>query len=169
MDYITLGRIVGTFGVKGEVKVYSSSHFSFARYKKNNHVYLLNEKTNGRIELTINTYKRGKSHDIISFNEYQSLNEVEHLNNYLVQISKENATLPNNYYHYYELMNCLVYDESDNIIGQVKTVEEYASYQTLRIQRENKKDILVPFVKAFIKSVDIENHKIIIHVWEGLL
>lgn len=169
MKYITLGRIVGTFGVKGEVKVYSSSHFSLARYKKNNSVYLLNEKTNERIELTINTYKKGKAHDIISFNEYKSLNEVESLQNFLVQISEENATLPKNYYHYYELMDCLVYDESNNLLGRVKTVEEYASYQTLRIQRENNKDILVPFVKAFIKKVDIDNHKIIIHVLEGLL
>ena len=48
-------------------------------------------------------------------------------------------------------------------------MEEYASYQTLRIKREGAKDFFVPFVKAFIKKVDIDNKKIIIHVIEGLL
>ena len=41
MEYITLGKIVSTFGIKGEVKVYSSSQFSSARYKKGNKVSLL--------------------------------------------------------------------------------------------------------------------------------
>ena len=64
---------------------------------------------------------------------------------------------------------CNVYDEEDNLIGKVKDIEEYASYQTLRISRNKDKDVLVPFVKAFIKNVDLENKKIVIHVLEGLL
>ena len=67
------------------------------------------------------------------------------------------------------MKNCDVYDENNNKLGKVKDVEEYASYQTLRVKREGAKDFFVPFVKAFIKKVDIKNQKIIIHVIEGLL
>ena len=169
MEYITLGRIVGIFGIKGEVKIYSSSHFSNTRYKKNKKVYLFNEKTGVREEVTVDTFKQNKNLDIVSFIEYKNANDVEKFKNYLVQINQEEATLPKNFYHYYELMSCDVYDESNNLLGHVKAVEEYASYQTLRIERDGKKDFFVPFVKAFIKSVDIENHKIVIHVVEGLL
>ena len=56
-----------------------------------------------------------------------------------------------------------------NSIGKVKKVESYASYDTLRIERENNKDVLVPFVKAFIKEVNIEERKITINVIDGLL
>ena len=169
MEYITLGRIVGIFGIKGEVKVYSSSHFSSTRYKKNKKVYLLNEKNGTREEVTISSFKQNKNLDIVAFNEYKNANDVEKFKNYLVQIVAEDATLPKNYYHYYELMSCDVYDEDNNLLGHVKAVEEYASYQTLRVERDGQKDFLVPFVKAFIKNIDIESHKITIHVIEGLL
>ena len=169
MDYITLGRIVGIFGIKGEVKIYSSSHFSNARYKKNKKVYLYNEKTETREEVTISTFKQSKNLDIVSFVEYKNANDVEKFKNYLVQIPQKDASLPKNHYHYYELMSCDVYDENDNLLGHVKAVEEYAAYQTLRVQRDGQKDFFVPFVKAFIKQVDIDSQKIIIHVVEGLL
>lgn len=169
MEYITLGKIVKTFGIKGEVKVYSSSHFSSARYKKGNKVTLFNEKTNERLEYTIYSYRKDGNMDIISFEELKNINLVEPYVNYLVQIKKNSATLPRGYYHYSDLKACLVYDETKNIIGKVKEVEEFASYQTLRIERNNQKDILVPFVKAFILSVDLDNHSIIIKIWEGLL
>lgn len=169
MEYITLGRIVGIFGIKGEVKIYSSSHFSNARYKKNKRVYLFNEKTGVREEVTISTFKQNKNLDIVSFNEYKNANDVEQFKNCLVQITQDEASLPKNYYHYYELMSCDIYDEDNNLLGRVKSVEEYASYQTLRVERNGKKDFFVPFVKAFIKNVDVEAHKIVIHVVEGLL
>lgn len=169
MEYITLGKIVGTFGIKGEVKVYSSSQFSSARYKKGNKVSLFNEKTKDIVTLTIKSYKSNKNIDIISFEEFNNVNDVEKFINYLVQIEKNSATLPTGYYHYGDLKMCNVYDENDNLIGKVKDIEEYASYQTLRISRNKDKDVLVPFVKAFIKNVDLENKKIVIHVLEGLL
>ena len=36
-------------------------------------------------------------------------------------------------------------------------------------ERNNGKEFQVPFVDAFIKKVDISNHKIIINVIEGML
>ena len=53
-------------------------------------------------------------------------------------------------------------------IGVVKAVEEYTSYQTLRV-KTNGKDVLIPFVKAFIKSVSLEDKQIIINYIDGLL
>ncbi len=169
MNYITLGKIVSLFGIKGEVKVYSSSDFSATRYKKNNKVYLFNEQNDIREEVSIATFRKSKNLDIISFKEFSTATDVEKFINCLVQIKEECATLPKGFYRYCDLELCDVYDENNTLLGHVKTVEEYASYKTLRIERKAQKDFFVPFVKAFIKSVDLENHKIIIHVLEGLL
>ena len=53
-------------------------------------------------------------------------------------------------------------------IGVVKAIEEYTSYATLRV-KTNEKDVLIPFVQAFIKSVSLEEKQIIINYIEGLL
>ena len=34
MDLVTIGKIINTFGIKGEVKVYSSTDFPTLRFKK---------------------------------------------------------------------------------------------------------------------------------------
>lgn len=169
MEYITLGKIVKTIGLKGEVKIYSSSDFSYDRYEKGNNVTLFNEKTKERVTCIVKSFRKDKEFDIVSFEEFPSIEAITPYINNLVQIEKSDAILPKGFYHYSDLKNCDVYDENNNKLGKVKDVEEYASYQTLRIKREGAKDFFVPFVKTFIKKVDIDNKKIIIHVIEGLL
>ena len=40
MEYICIGKIVNTFGIKGELKIQSYSDFDALRYKKGNTVYV---------------------------------------------------------------------------------------------------------------------------------
>ena len=53
-------------------------------------------------------------------------------------------------------------------IGVVKAIEEYSSYATLRVKTSGK-DVLIPFVKAFILSVSLEDKHITVKFIEGLL
>ncbi len=169
MEYITLGKIVKTIGLRGEVKILSSSDFSMDRYRKNNEIYLFNERTGERKLVHVKNYRKDQQFDIVSFLEFDNIDEVSTFVNALVQITKESATLPNGYYHYSDLVGCNVYDEKHNLLGTIKKVEQFASYQTLRVSRSNAKDFFVPFVKQFIMNVDLENKSITIHVLEGLL
>ena len=43
------------------------------------------------------------------------------------------------------------------------------SQVTLRIKREEKKDLLYPFVDRFIEKVDVENKQIIIKPLTGMI
>lgn len=167
MEYLTLGKIVKAFGIKGEAKIYSSTHFRKQRYKKNNKVFLYNEKTEQRIEVTIISHRIDGDFDMVSFNEIKDINELLPYINYLVQVEKDNHLLTKDSYFYSDLVGLEVYDENNKFLGKVKKIEEYAAYQTLRIETNNK-DILIPFVKAFIKEVNLDENKIIIFHWEGL-
>ena len=51
----------------------------------------------------------------------------------------------------------------------VKEVEEFPAQITLRVKSLKGKDFFVPFIEAFIKNVDVESKKIIIHFMEGML
>ena len=169
MEYLTLGKIVKTIGLKGELKVYSSTDFGAKRYVKGNKVYLFNEQSKDIVEEEILKYRKDGQFDIITLNNKQDINLVEKYIGWLVQVEKNLLDLDKGFYYHSDLENCNVYDQNNNIIGKVKKVESYASYDTLRIERENNKDVLVPFVKAFIKEVNIEERKITINVIDGLL
>ena len=168
MEFLTLGKIVKTFGIKGEAKIFSSTHFRKQRYKKNNKVFLFDEKTNKRLEVTVKSHRIDGDFDMVSFVEIKDINELLPFVGCLVQVEKDNKLLSKDSYFYSDLIGLDVYDENEILLGKVKKVEEYAAYQTLRVEQNEGKDILIPFVKAFIKDVDLDNKKIIIFHWEGL-
>ena len=45
MNKTYIGKIIGTFGIKGELKVYSESDFIQERFKKGNEIILKSNKT----------------------------------------------------------------------------------------------------------------------------
>ncbi len=169
MEYLSLGTIVNTWGLKGELKVYSTTDFSKKRYQKGNKVFLFNKKTNERLEVEVIKYRNDKGMDIVAFKDLENINLVEKYIGYEVQVIKDTNDLPNDTYFFSDLKNCEVYDQNNILLGTVKEIETYASYNTLRVSRKDNKDFLVPFVKAFILNVNLDERKITINVIKGLL
>ena len=167
MEYLSLGVIIGSHSLDGSVKILSSTDFAEDRYQVGNKIYL--RKDNDIIEVTVKDYRYSGGNDIVSFNEINTVEEALAKKGYEVLINKEDALLPKNYYHFYELEACEVYDSDDHFLGKVKKVEEYPAQITLRVSSKEGKQFQVPFVEAFIKKVDIKNHKIVINLIEGML
>ena len=167
MEYLTVGTIVKTVGLKGEVKVYPSTSFRDSRFKKGNHLFILK---NGEIEktLTIKFHRINGSLDHLVFEEISSIEEAEQLVHQELVVEKDASNLKKDQYFFSDLIGLDVEFEDGKHIGKVKKVEEYSSYQTLRIKTDGK-DVLIPFLKAFILSVDLENKLIKVKYIEGLL
>ena len=74
MDYIEVGKIVGTHGIKGELKVLSDSDFKSERFKKGNVLYLkINDEYK---EVKVSSYRPHKNLDLITINNLFDINEV---------------------------------------------------------------------------------------------
>lgn len=168
MEFLTVGQVVRTIGLKGEVKIYPSTHFRDTRFSKGRRVFLLNDSNEVERELTIKLHRTNGDCDNLIFEEISTIEEAEKLNHKFLYVEKDQKFLKNGEFFYSDLvgMNC----EFDNgkLIGKVTKIEEYNSYATLRVKTEEK-DVLIPFVKAYIKSVSLEDKKIIINFIEGLL
>ena len=95
--------------------------------------------------------------------------EAKALKGYEIHVIKDQKDLEKDTYFYSDLRGCDIVDETGNILGSVSEVEEFPAQLTLRVKRKGKPDFFVPFVKQFIKSVDIENKRIVIEIIEGLL
>lgn len=167
--YVTLGKIVNTRGLKGELKILSLSDFASLRYQENNKVFLYNEKTNSRVEMSVLKHQKISNFDYLFLNEVTSVDDANKYRNFLIQV--EIDTLPKleeDEYYYHELLECLVYDSKNSIVGVVKEIMETGAHKILRIKGKTK-DHLIPFIDEFIKEVDIKNKKIQIKEIEGLL
>ena len=170
MKYLSLGVILKTRGLKGEVKVKSSTDFALLRYKKNNKVYLYNEKTQDLKEVHILSYSPINGFDYLIFKELNDINLVTPFIGYQIVVNKEeHPPLKKDSYYYDDLIDCKVIDQDNIEIGIVTKIEEYSANETLRIKLNNGKDLLLPFVKAFIKKVDIDSKTINVELIEGMI
>ena len=168
MEFLTVGQVVRTIGLKGEVKIYPSTHFRDTRFKKGSRVFLLNDNNEIERELTIKMHRVNGNCDNLIFEEITSIEEAEKINKKYLFVEKNREILGKNEYFYSDLIGMKVDFDNGQEIGVVKAIEEYNSYVTLRVKTKGK-DVLIPFVEAFIKSVSLEEKHIIIKFIEGLL
>jgi len=168
MEFLTVGQVVRTIGLKGEVKIYPSTHFRDTRFKKGSRVFLLNESKEVERELTIKMHRTNGDCDNLIFEEISSIEEAEKINKKYLFVEKNPEILGENEFFYSDLKGMKVSFDNGQEIGVVTKVEEYNSYATLRVKTKEK-DALIPFVNAFIKSVSLEEKQIVVKYIKGLL
>ena len=167
MEYVKLGTIIGSFSLDGTLKVMSTTDFAMERYQEGNTIYLLN-KDKEYIPLTVVSFRMNGKIDFVKVEEITTKEEAESYKGCDLLIDKEEATLPKGFYHFADLEGCKVLLEDKSEVGTVKKVEEYPAQATLRVKGKDK-EILIPFVDAFIIKVDIKKKEIIVRVIEGMI
>jgi len=166
--YLKIGTITKQVGLKGELRIYSTTDFSKERYKVGGIIYL---KTNNDYQkLTVKTYRKlNRDFDVVSFNEYPDTNSTEKLLKHDLFAIKDNSILKENEYFFSDLLECKVYSMENKEIGKVVEIMEFPAQLTLKCLTLENKEFFLPFIEEFIKKIDINNKKITIEVIEGLL
>jgi 16S rRNA processing protein RimM len=169
MEYICIGKIVNTFGIRGELKIKSYSDFDELRYKKGNTVYLL--KDGKYLPFITASFRSHKGFSLVSFKDMQDINLVEQYKECEIYIDKESRKpLQEGEYYRSDLQGLKAADENGTVIGTVTDVEEtLGANNFLRIEKEDGSEALIPYVPAFVREVKLDEKMIVIHVVEGLL
>ena len=167
MEYISIGKITNTHGLKGTLKVKSFTDFKEDRYKKGSLLYIAFKDE--YIPVTVSLHRFVKTLDYLTFREYDDINMVEKYKGSFLTFNKEEAkTLDNDEFYFDELIGLDVY--TDNLlVGKCEDVRDYPQGEILVVKRENKKNALIPFRKEFVKEVNKELKRIYLINWEGLL
>lgn len=168
-EYLLLGIIINSFGIDGTIKIKSTTTNGELRYKKGNIVNLYNPKDETFSEVEVFSYRHQGLFDFVKFVEINSKEEVDNLKGIEIWVKKDQKDLQDGYYFYSDLKKMDVYDENGHYLGKVIEVEEYPAQITLRVKKEDGKTFFVPFIKEFIKSVDLNTSSITIKLIEGML
>lgn len=168
MEYMKVGKIVNTFGLKGELKIKSYTDFNEERFKKNNEIFVKYEDQ--YLNFVIGSYRVHKNNVLISFKGYEDINKVEKYKTYDVYFDKNQIhELEDDEYYFFELEGMDVYSDADEYIGKVLRVEEGIVQNLLRIKKDNNETVLIPYIDNFVVNVDSDNKKITVHLIEGLI
>lgn len=168
-EYLNVGKIVNTQGIRGEVRVISQTDFPEERYKKGAKLILF-RKQKEPLELIVASHRKHKNFDLLTFEGYHTINEVEPFREGLLKVSKEGlSNLEENEYYYFEILGLLVYDENGQEIGKIKEILSPGANDVWVIQRKGKKDLLIPYIESVVKKIDLAQGKVQVELLEGLL
>ena len=165
-DFISIGKIINFFGIKGEAKVGFDNENQIKNASK---IYLLDDPS--KRELKIKSVRFHKNFAIMKFEGINDINDLILYKGQRIFISKKQAIekLEKDEYLIQDLIGCCVVDEEDKKIGEVVSVSNNSSQDLLNIKNSIGQVSLVPFVNEFFPVVDIKNKKIVIKLIEGLL
>lgn len=167
LQYLKVGQIINTHGIKGELKIYPLTD-DISRFNKLKHVFL-NSKWDFK-KYEIEEVKYFKNLVILKFKGIDDMNEALNFIKEYIYVDRESAVkLPKNTYFIADLIGLDVYTVDNERLGVISSVFSTGSNDVYEIKNENEKSILIPAIKDVIIDVDIENKKIIIKLLEGLI
>ena len=168
-EYLLLGYITDAFSLDGTFKVLSKTDFAEKRYQEGNEIYLFSPNTKERQMFTVESYRSNGQFDFVKVHQVNSKEDALAFKGYEIHALKTYENLDKDTYYFVDIVGCKVLDENGQELGVVSQVEEFPAQLTLRVKRKGKEDFFVPFVKAFIRRVDINKKEIVINVIGGLL
>ncbi|WP_321387928.1 ribosome maturation factor RimM [uncultured Enterococcus sp.] len=169
VEYLNVGKIVNTQGIKGEVRIISQTDFPELRYKKGS-VLTLFQDGKKPIQLVIKSHRKHKNFDIVSFEEHLSINDVEKYRDGILKIEKDQVgELEDNEFYYHEIIGLKVFDEAGTELGKIKEILSPGANDVWVVQRVKKKDLLLPYIESVVKKVDVANGQVVVEIPEGLI
>lgn len=165
MKKILVGQITSPHGVKGMVKVYPYTD-NAERFLEIEGIYL---DGSGDF-LKIQSVSFQKKLVILKLETIDDRNIAERLRDVKVYIDiDDRKELKEDEYFVDDLIGLSVYDsKNERYIGKVNDFISQVGNDILVITTEEG-EFMVPFVKAFIKDLSIENSKIMVELIEGML
>lgn len=161
MEYIYIGDIVNTHGIKGELRILSDFKYKDKIFKHDFKFYIGRKKE----LLTVDTYRKHKEFDMVKFYEVEDINDALAYKGDKAYINRDDVKIDG--YFNEDLINLDVYG-NDIYIGKVEKIMK-SSVQEIIIIKGNDKKHLIPYVDEFIKNIDLKNNRMDINVIEGLL
>jgi len=153
-NYINIGKIINTFGIKGELKIISDFEYKDKVFTENFPIYVGELKT----KEIVKTHRVHKNFDLVTFENYININEVLKYKGNSIYILRKDLNLKEDEYLLNDLIGFKVYD-NDKEIGVITDYEYTPSNILFKVKGD--KTFYIPNVAEFIKFIDIKSKKVI--------
>ena len=166
-DYLQVGVITSTHGIKGEVKVFPTTDDP-NRFRALKDVVLDTGKE--QIPLEIEGVKFFKQYVILKFKGIDNINDIEKYKGRDLWIPREEAQeLDEDEYYIADLLGMKVLLEDGSEFGTLKNVMETGANDVYIVDSVEHGEVLLPAIKECILDVDIETNTMTVHLMKGLL
>jgi 16S rRNA processing protein RimM len=166
-NYLRVGVITTTHGVRGEVKVFPTTDDP-NRFKDLKELFLDTGKE--LLPLEIEGVKFFKQLVILKFKGFDNINDIEKYRGRDLLIDREDAVkLEEGEYFIFDLLDSTVITDEGKELGILTEILTTAANDVYVVKTPEAKEVLIPSIKECILDIDVINKKITVHLLNGLL
>jgi len=175
---VVVGRIGRPHGVKGAATIEVRTDDPDKRFAVGARLL-----TDSGLDLTVASATWHSGRLLVTFEGYEDRTAVEQLRNALVSVDRPADERPEDPDEFYDsdLEGCEVVldggdsggdsdgDSDGSVIGVVREVSHLPGQDLLVVVTPDEREVLIPFVSAFVPEIDVSTKRIVITPPEGLL
>ncbi|MDD2541506.1 MAG: ribosome maturation factor RimM [Desulfuromonadaceae bacterium] len=164
---IPVGKIIGTHGIKGLLKLYSySGNIHSLQSAK---TVFLKEKDGALREYTVKSVSAHAGGFILGLDSFSDINQVLFMTGSELCIKRSQLPVPDeDEYYWRDLIGLIVHTDQGVELGPLVDIFETGS-NDIYVVRGRSKDYLIPAIADVIAHIDIPGKKMIITPLDGLL
>lgn len=167
MEYIEIGQIVNTNGLKGVVKVNPFTD-DISKFEDLKYVYI--QLKNELKKVKIEQVRYNKNQVLLKLEGIDSIEKAEKYRNFYLKTEKESQEdLGEDTYYIVDLIGLDVYSDKNEYLGKIEDVFPTGSNDVYVVKDNLGKQILIPAIADVVKKVDLKNKKMIINLIPGLV
>lgn len=166
-EYLEVGQIVNTNGLKGLLKVNPFTD-DITRFERLKTIFIEHKKE--LLEFEIESVRYQKKQVLLKLKGIDTIEEAEKYREDYLKINRnKEEKLPEDTYYIVDLIGLDVYTEDGEILGKLDDVFSTGSNDVYVVKNSEGKQILLPAISDVIKNIDLKQKKIVVNLIEGLL
>lgn len=166
-EYLRVGVIANTHGVRGEVKIFATTD-DIRRFKKLRKCVI--DTGRERIDVEVESCKFFKQTPILKFKSIDQLNDVERFKGKDLLVHRDHAVkLEKNEFFIIDLIGLNVETDEGMKLGVLTDVLQTGANDVFVVKMADGNEVLIPYIEQCVPEIHPETGKVTVHLLPGLL
>ncbi len=153
---MAVGRVLGPFGLKGELKVQSLTD-NPKRFAPRSKLWL------GQQPVTVATAREAQGYVYLTLKGFPDRSAVESFRHALIQVPESDLPpLPAGEFYRFQLVGLSVFDREGASLGTIEEVLETGANLVYRVRSADGKETLIPALEDVVVSIDLESKRMVV-------
>ena len=166
-QYLRVGVISNTHGIRGEVKIYPTTD-DIRRFKKLKQCVI--DMGREKIPVEVEGCKFFKQTPILKFKSIDQLNDVERFKGKDLLVHRDHAVrLEKNEFFIVDLIGLRVVSDEGMDVGTLTDVLQTGANDVFVVETADGDEILIPYIEQCVPEIRPETGKVTVHLLPGLM
>ena len=166
----TVGKIVNTHGIRGELKIVPQTDFPEERFQPKSKLFFQHPETLEAFPVVVESSRLQKNVYVLRFVGFGNINDVEKYKGWLLKVAdSERRALDEDEYYYSDIVGCQVITDEGEDLGVISEILSPGANDVWVVKRKKGADVLLPVIDEVILDINIPEKVIKVHVMEGLI